>query len=130
MRWAMEEDWTQWDYRIGEVTGDIRTKWRESFDEWQLTSEGETIIMKVRWPGDYSEWRITDNDDQHIFSVVNVNAPEEWELKYNKETTFQVYTEFEGDMRSWLVYEEGKALSQPLRMAMSFIAIMASVPKY
>ena len=99
-------------------------------EEWQLTSQGETVSMKTRWPGDYSSWRIIDQEGAHIFAVDNVNRPEEWQLKYDKTRTFQVYTEFEGEIQSWLVYQEGKRLSPATQVAMTFLTILSTAPKF
>ena len=129
MRWSQNNDWSQWDYRIGEVSGEIRTEWNDRMDEWQLTSEGEMVTMKTRWPGDFSEWRISDSDDEFIFSVENVTRPEEWQVKYQKNRKFQVYTEFEQDLRSWLIFQEGGALRPATQMAMVFVTILSTVPK-
>ena len=129
MRWSQNNDWTQWDYRMGEVIGEIRTEWNDRMDEWQLTSEGEMVTMKTRWPGDFSEWRVNDADGEFIFSVENASRPEEWQLKYKKNMTFQVYTEFEQDLRSWLIYQDGEILRPATQMAMVFVAILSTVPK-
>ena len=129
MRWRQNNDWSKWDYRIGEVNGEIRTKWNDRMDEWQLSSEGSLVTMKTRWPGDFSEWRISDSTGDYIFSVENVSRPEEWEVKYQKTRTFQVYTEFEQDLRSWLIYQEGESFSPTTQMALVFVSIISTVPK-
>ncbi|MDX1683640.1 MAG: hypothetical protein R3275_00305 [Saprospiraceae bacterium] len=129
MRWIGQNDWTAWDFRIGDRVGEITTQWREKFDEWQLHSEGKTVMMRTRWPRDYSEWRISDGENTYILSVVNPGIPEEWELKYHDDKTFQVYTEFEGDLRSWLIYQSGEKLEPSTQMAMIFAVLISTVPK-
>ena len=129
MRWRQNNDWTQWDYRMGEVTGEIRTEWPDRMDQWQLTSNGELVTMKTRWPGDYSEWRVSDSVGEYIFSVENISRPEEWQVKYQKNRKFQVYTEFEEDLRSWLVFQEGDVLKDETQMALIFVTILSTVPK-
>lgn len=130
MRWINQNDWTKWDFRIGEYSGEIRTQWPDRLDEWILTSEGETVTMKTRWRDDFSEWRVTDSEDHYILSLESAFSPEEWRVQYRKELTFEIYTEVEGDLRSWLVYQEGGLLPRPTQMALMFAALISSVPKY
>lgn len=129
MRWLAQNDWTAWDYRFGEKIGDVTTQWRDRFDEWVVQSEGQRVTLKTRWPGDLSEWRINDGNDVYILSVVNRNDPQEWEVLYQDSLTFQIYTEFEGDYRSWLIYQAGNKLPDTTQMALIFAVIVSTAPR-
>lgn len=129
MRWKMNNDWTSWDFRLGERIGDVSAQWPDRYEEWQLNSEGQKVTMKTRWPGDFSEWRITDSDKSYILSVQNGSRPEEWQVKYEDDLTFQIYTEFEGDIRSWLVYQSGRKLPDATQIAMAFCVMVTVSPK-
>lgn len=130
MRWKMQNDWSTWDFRLDESLGDISTQWPDRYDEWTIRSEGNTVTLKTRWPGDYSEWRISDDHQTYVLAVVNPNIPEEWEVKYLKEQTFQIYTEFEGDLSSWLIFQNGERLPRTTQMAMIFAVIVTISPKF
>ena len=129
-RWASSEDWNAWDFRIGEWSGEINTRWKDKFDQWELDAYGQRVVMKPRWPGDPAEWRITQNNETWIFSVENKRIPEEWEVDYLKEGSFEVYTEYETDRSSWLIYDTNPEITKEARLAMIFIAIFYSTPRY
>ncbi len=63
LRWLnIRDDWSEWDFQIGEWRGTIRQKWKDDKNQWELrTYEGDVVTMRTAWPNDFKEWRVTDN---------------------------------------------------------------------
>jgi len=130
LRWPMKKKWSEWDFRFGEITGQIKASIADQPTDWTLMSEGETVRIQSRWPGDMSQWRIQHKDTTLILELINPNLPEEWVIELNDTSFFQVYTFEEGNLTEWEVYEEGKSLSTIQKLAALFIAIFSVVPHY
>lgn len=128
LRW--NNDWTEWEYEIGEQSGNIKLKWKDRFDEWQLMADGEIITMRTVYRGDFSEWRIRNGNQSYTFKSKWKNQFEDWSVRDNKSGKFEVFTYRKGDPRDWTIIDEmEETVSFPTRMAMLFIAIFQSTPK-
>ena len=129
LRWSSGGDWTQWEYRIGEWTGQIRTKWPQRIDEWE--TRGENLIIDARsiWRDNLREWRISSpGGRQYKWQSRYANILEEWFIDTDKYGYFEMYTAFEGDPREWIIVDELDA-SLPERMMLVFLTIINSTPK-
>ncbi len=127
LRW--QDRWSEWDYRIGEVTGQIRQKWRDEPSAWELRSGTDIITIRTVWKDDFRHWRITDGTQQVTLQTRYGNLWDEWSLR-EADGFFNVYTNIEGDPRDWVIEQDwDNPFSQPMQMAMAFIAIYNSIPK-
>ena len=129
-RWAMNNDWTEWQYRIGEQTGTIRVKWKQNPNEWELRGSNEIVTIRTRWSNDPREWRITGS---HNFIIKNRygNVFDEWQIEEDDYGYFGMITNWEGDPRDWTIYDElDESVSLPTRLAMVFTVIFNSSPKW
>ena len=129
LRWNSRGDWTQWEYRIGEYTGQIKTKWPERVDEWEVRGENFIIDARTIWRDNKREWRITDPGSvQYKWQSRYANHLEEWVIDTEQYGFFEMYTAFEGDPREWIIVDELDA-SLPERMMLVFLTIINSTPK-
>jgi len=130
MRWQMRNDWSEWDYRIGESSGSIRMKWKDDPTQWEIRGNNETVTAKAIWKDDPTEWRISNNDITLTFKSRWKNELNEWELREDKYGTLKVYTNWDNDPRDWNVLDElDEEITLPMKMAMLFIATYHSSPK-
>ncbi len=129
-RWTNSDNWTEWEFRIGDLSGHIRQKWPNDPNAWELWTGNETIAARTVWPNDFREWRISWRGKQLTFKSRFSNILEEWELRGNNEEQFSVYTRFEGDPREWLIEDELDD-SHPfgVRLMMAFLAVYHATPK-
>ncbi len=131
MRWQNPNDWSQWDYRIGEVTGTIEQKWKDNPNEWEVRGENEIATARTLVRGDFREWRITNNQNQLTIRTRYGNIADEWELRSTSHGNFEMLTVWEGDPREWVIIDELDAeIPLTMRMALIFVVIYNSSPKF
>ena len=130
MRWQLNNDWTEWDYRLGEEFGSIKMKWKDNPSQWELRGGGEIVTIYMVWPNDIREWRLTNNTITLTLKSRWGNNLNEWQLKTDKYGHFDIYTNWENDPRDWNVYDElDEEISIHMKIALLFIATFHSSPK-
>lgn len=131
MRWQMQRDWSEWDFRYGEVTGQIKLRNKHDPNIWELRSEGKVLTMKTIYTGDFNQWRITDDSYTITFSTRYTNIYDGWQLTADKAGKFEIYTQWEMDPRDWIINDKaGERVTFPFKMAMVFLSSFYSSPKY
>ena len=130
LRWQRKGDWSQWDYRIGEETGSIKTKWKNDFSQWEISGGNEIITARTVWAKDVGEWRLTDNTVTLTLKSRWTNNRNEWQLKNDNYGDFGIYTEWENDPREWNVVDElSEDISIHMKVALIFLSTFHSSPK-
>ena len=130
MTWQNPDDWSQWNYRIGEKTGTIKTKWNKDFSQWELRGENKIITAQMIWNGDPRQWRITDNSMTLELKTKWGNQLTEWVVDDNKKGQFYMYMDVQNDPRDWQIEDElDETVSFPMKMALVFLTMFNSVPK-
>jgi hypothetical protein len=130
MRWQMQGDWTEWDYRIGEESGSIQRKWKNDPSQWEISGGNELIIARMVWNNDLSEWRITNNSQTLTIKSRWNNNFNEWNLKSDRYGTFTIFTEWENDPREWIVEDYlDDTISIHMKIAILFVVTHHSYPK-
>lgn len=130
MRWILNNDWGKWDYRLGEESGMIDMKWRESPEEWDIKGFDEIVYARTVWPGDLGTWRIKGEELTITFESRYTFRKDEWRIKTDRYGEFVIYTEFEGDPRDWVIYDDlSSEITFTMKMAMIFLAIYNGSPK-
>lgn len=130
MRWQMQNDWSQWDYRVGEKTGEIKMKWKDDPSNWEVRGENQIIFAHTKWKNDFSEWRIAG--ERHVLNLKTRyrNDGNDWLVEDKELGKFEIFTEYEGDPRDWIIVDELKPeVELPLKMAILFLAIYHSSPR-
>ena len=131
IQWPLDQDWTEWVFSIGDEIGQIKMKWKDDQNHWELRCQGQVITIRTVWKDDPSRWRITDNTNS--FTIVSKwrNLPYEWKLQDAKDGSFEIYMTNEPDPRDWDIYDTlSEDVSLPIKMAMIFVAVYHSTPKW
>jgi len=130
MRWPTRNDWTEWDYRLGDEFGTIKLKWKENPNEWEIRGDNQIVTARTVFANDFRQWRITDNSTRLTLQSKYGNRWDEWAIKEVTYGNFQIYTNWEGDPREWIIVDEFEdEISFPMKMAIVFIAVFHSSPK-
>ena len=130
MRWQNQLDWSQWDYRLGESSGSIKTKFNNDLSQWEVRGDGEIIDIRMKWNNDVNEWTISDGSKKLTLKAAYNNNLNDWEIVGNKNGAFQMYMEWQDDPRNWIIEEElDEEISLPFKMAIAFIGIFQTIPK-
>ncbi len=128
-RWA--NDFTHWEYQVGDQRGEIRLKWTNDPTQWEIRGDGEIIDAKIIWSNDFREWRITDNTHTIEVKVKWGNDLNQWYVDSADYGSMEINTLWENDVRDWEVLDElGEEISFPMRMAVVFIVVFNSMPNY
>jgi hypothetical protein len=134
LRWlSTKDDWTEWDYSLndGAEQGTIKLKWKNDPTQWELrTYDGSVVTMKASWVNDLSEWRITDNATSITFKSKWSNQYDEWLAKDANLGSLYIYTLRSKNPRDWAIEDKlNKEISNPMKMAMLFIALYHGSPR-
>ena len=130
MTWQQPDKWSDWNYRIGEKSGTIKTKWSDDFSFWELRGDNKIITAQPVFSGEPCAWRITDNNFSLELTCRNNTDWNEWSVEDTKRGTFFIYTDAANDPRDWVIDDNLSAtVPFPMRMMLVFIALINSVPK-
>lgn len=131
MRWPTKGDWTEWDFRIGELSGQIKTKWNDDANLWELRSNNEIITIRTVWKDDWRQWEVKNGDIRVDIKSNWSNILEEWSTTSDRYGVMKIYTSWEGDLRDWAVEDDLEdQISIPTKIAMVFIPVFYATPKF
>lgn len=132
LRWLnLKEDWTDWDFQLGDLRGSIRRKWKDDPTHWELRAfDGSVITMRAAWANDLNEWRVTDNNISLSLRSRWGNQLDEWIVDDRARGQFHLYTTHRNDPRDWTI-EDGLSenIPQTMKLALIFLAIYHASPK-
>ncbi len=129
-KWQMQDDWTDWQYQLGNAAGNIRLKWKDNPNEWEARGGHNIATARTVWNNNFREWRITDGSYSFTLVCRYGNVWDEWNLRAASGGDFQMYTQWQGDPRDWGVVDELPAgVSLPARLLMAFIVVFHSSPR-
>lgn len=129
-RWQGQDDWTEWQYRLGESTGTIKLKWREDLNEWEARGDNQIASARTVWRDNFREWRITDGKNTLTLSSRYGNIWDEWTIRNSSAGPFEMYTNFEGDPRDWVVIDElDPSIPLTTKLLMMHVVLFQSTPK-
>lgn len=127
-RWFMNDDWSEWDYRIGEDFGAIKVKFKGNFNQWELRGGGKIIDIQTVYRNDLTRWRIRSGDVNLILELNRRDVPFDWRVDHKEYGFYEVYTEWEGDPNAWSIVDEmSDEVSIHTKMAIIFFAKISSI---
>lgn len=132
LRWLhVRDDFSEWDYELGDERGTIKQKWKDDLSQWELRSySGNVITMRTMWSNDLSEWRVTDNSITLNLKSKWKNQFDEWLVDDSNRGQFYLYTLAERDPRDWAIQDHlDEDVSDAMKMALIFITVFCGSPK-
>lgn len=130
LTWAINNDFTQWQYRVEDHDGEIYQKFKNNTGLWELASGDRVVSIRQQWPGDLTEWKISCEGRSFVFRPIYPHQLDEWSIVGEEYGELVLYTEYRGDPRDWLVSDYTKDMvTFEERMAAIFIALYVSTPK-
>lgn len=131
LRWSTGNDWTEWNYHLGEHQGGIRIKWPNDPNEWEVRGDNRIVSARTLWRDNPREWRISGPQGrQFTLKSRYGNLADEWLITSDRYGHFEMYTSWEGDPRDWVIIDElTEEITLPEKMALVFIVLFHSVPK-
>ena len=130
LTWGLGDDFTAWQYSVGDLDGDIIQKYDNNPGFWELRQGSDIVSITRVWPNDPTRWKIKMRNQSFTIKTRFGNTADEWVNKEPNMGDFLVYTETEGDPRNWFVEDYmNDAIPFCMRMAAVFIAIYSSTPR-
>ena len=132
LRWLnVRDDFSEWDYQLGDERGTIRQKWKDDPSQWELRSyDGNVVTMRAMWSNDLTEWRVTDNSVTLNLKSIWKNQFDEWLVDDATRGKFYLYTLAERDPRDWAIEDSLDATVTPsMKMALVFLTVFCGSPK-
>lgn len=105
-RWRIQQDPTEWDFRMGEIFGTIRAKWRDKLDEWEVIGDNRIVRIRMVWPNDPREWRIESETGEYVIRMEYNNPGSDWIVEMNREVVFRCRTVYQYDIRDWIIEDD------------------------
>ena len=131
LTWAINNDFTEWQYRVESLYGEIAQKFNNNPSLWELRSDGKVVTIRQVWPGDFTEWKISYDNRSFVFRPIYANQLDEWSVKGDKYGELIMYTDRLGDPRDWIISDYmNDDITFEERMAAIFIALYSSIPKF
>ena len=129
LSWGIKNDFTQWQYRVGDLYGEINQKFNNNAGLWELRSEGKVVTMRQVWPGDKSEWKISYDGRTFVFRTSHPSRYDEWSFGDDKMGELILYTDIAMDPRDWIISDYTiEAITFEERMAAIFVGLYSSIP--
>jgi hypothetical protein len=132
LRWlGVKDDWSEWEYRVGDESGTIKAKFKDDPTYWELRSfSGSVISMRAAWSNDFTEWRVTDNATTLMLRSRWKNQLDEWLVDDRNYGSFSIHTMRRQDPRDWAIEDNlDPGVSQPMKLAFIFLAVFHSSPR-
>ena len=122
--WASLDDFSEWQYALGDQTGIIRMRHKDNPNVWEVMGGGEIIQARTVFPGEYDHWQMMGG--RYSVDVETYRRdPEQWLAEYKKEQIY-FYTYRERDLRDWVVENEA-SFSLPMQLALIYIPVLQVV---
>ena len=126
-RFQLKEDYSQWDFRLGEFSGFILQRWNGRANEWEIRSGNTFITVTATWPGQFDSWRITSKDQ--VYYLIRDRDPQDftWQLSLDQKTICRIYNLYFRDPRDWEIEKFAEKIDPALEMTALFLVGFYSV---
>src|SRR5690625_3070285 len=120
--WAVMQDWSEWQYTLGDRSGWIRLRNKNNLNIWEVVGDGQILEVRTIFPDEFDHWQVRYRNKTYDVRMPYRGDPEQWSLK-SKKDHFYFYTYYEGDIRDWVVENETD-FPLPLQIGLTFIPIL------
>lgn len=128
-RYQLTPDYSQWDIRLGELSGSVQLRWKDKPNEWEVRLQNEFLTASPTWPGQLDSWRITDHSKTYYLSLKQDPEGIQWILSKDQNDLLYVYNVYYNDVRDWAVEYQKKEVSTSLIITAIFLSSYYSTPK-
>ena len=105
-RWQIRQDPGEWDFRMGDTFGTIRTKWRNRYDDWEVIRDNQITRIRMVWPGDPREWRIESSAGEYVIQMEYNQPGSDWIVEKDRKVIFRCRTVYQNDIRDWITEDD------------------------
>jgi len=128
LRYLNRDDWSERTYEHEGLYLDIKLKWKDNPNFWEMRTPEGIITAKTVWRNDRSVWRIQGQQYKLTLASKYKNSFDEWELRKNDMGQWHTMTKWEGDPRNWLVTDDMEGeVGIPYKVMFSFLVFITSI---
>jgi hypothetical protein len=130
-RWQMTRDYSQWDIRLGELSGSILLRWQDRPNEWEVRIKDDFCYVVSTWPGQLDSWRISYKDKTYYLNLIPDPEGIQWALEQDQNALCYIYNVYYADPREWEVHREKgqENIDTTLMVTALFLVSYYSTPK-
>jgi hypothetical protein len=128
-RWQLTKDYSQWDIRLGELSGSIVLRWHDHPNEWEIRILDDLITIEPTWPGLKDSWRIHYHGKTYYLNLIPDPEGIQWTLEQDQTILCNIYNVYYMDSREWEVKRDQEKLDQNLVITSLFLVSFYSSPK-
>ena len=126
--WTQPDDWSQWQYRIGDRSGSIKTKWRNDWSTWELRGGNHVILAQPTWLGDTKSWRISHKNQNITIRTAGLHPI--WAVEPTEDPLWLMAPQHENTRLDWVIEDNMEAdIAVELRLMLLFLSLFHSIPK-
>lgn len=125
-RWIFEQDLSQWDIRLGELSGSVQQKWKNQPHDWEIRLHNSFIAAQPVWPRQYDTWRLQFNDRVYTFSMDYDPEGSLWRLTTDETDILAIYNTYLYDFMDWTLEYASDVDDPILVVASCFLAAVYS----
>lgn len=126
--WVAMNDWSEWQYALGDHTGWIKLRNKNDPNLWEVIGNDEIIHIRTIFPNEFNRWEVNNGRRSIDVETIRSGDVEQWEAGRRNNTLF-FYTYVEGDRRDWIIENNIPDLSVAMQLAITFIPILHVVPR-
>ncbi len=129
-QWSNKAEWT---FKINNINGTIKTRFRDDFTNWILEYNGKKVFIEQRFSNDWKTWIITEGNAKITVETRYQSGNDAWtEWKVTDDNdTMTIKTHFyssDGRWKVWDITDNMSNASTEQKMAAIFIAIFQALP--
>lgn len=130
LKWPFKNDWTEWSIIHNDAYHNIKLKYKNSPDHWEMrTEDGRIITLKTKWTNDFTEWIVSDDELKLKWVSEYRNNMSSWYFEHETLGYMNMLTFNVGDARDWILEDMSETVNDEMKMAMIFITTYLTNPK-
>ncbi|MBK9107310.1 MAG: hypothetical protein IPM92_02730 [Saprospiraceae bacterium] len=102
-RWGFEQDFSQWDIRIDELSGSIQQRWKNQPHDWEIRLLDHFLTATPVWAGQFDVWRIAFKDKIYNLRIEPESDGIQCLMTQGEEEVFIIYNSYFFDYRDWSI---------------------------
>ena len=128
IKWPLNNDWTEWEFEIYDLDGDVEMPRNNQFEYWEMRNGSDLVTIRTQWPGDIRQWNIRFQDYRLTVQTRYGDIADEWLVDSQEHGFWTMYTEYEGDLRDWIIEDDlDEDVPILVKMAILHIVLISSI---
>jgi len=120
LTWATSDVLNAWTIDTPTYTAELKTKWPDNFNLWEMNVQGNWITARTIMNDRFDRWRLKIGDKTYTYQRAWSGR---WELRSIDGEQWFMETQFQGDIRDWVIESNIDVWPDGLEYVMAMLAI-------